>query len=906
MKIQIVDKNDNAWFWCDENVLYTQNQDETLDSANVRVSHLKSEIEIEPFDRVVLYDETGRFFDNYFYLGIDTYERLEEGIDEPTYTYDISLFSETKLLETEILPNLKTTQQIAPYKSLYDYMSIYLNLYGKKIRVAGEWKNAWTLDSSQKFLTKFSETCPEQQWNTPTLREVLTDLMMVVDCIPTMRNGVISFIDLREIGNEIEFYNYVRKSQSSADYLSNIRMQMTNVMQTQIDGVKNSVSRTEFIHFTSPTMIATSENLILETMYPILNVKKLKLWMHYFTRGGSSDDVNIRCIDLANAYNPDTPTDIVSLVKEKKEYDALEVKYRGYLIDNGGNADSIISQTASDVAKYQNYCVYYNRYGKTIEGWNVVTKQPITINPANWLSMSTIQALQVLTLGWSSDWMAIDSISSRVSNANAYYECYFEIEYETTMDALCSTTKQDYPSNSRTIMDNQTNSFVDAFSQGRLEVNKANRLGNVMFMINQRIEEDDNINKLLKIKDTYKGAIVYQAQYQIYTDHCEVNAYACLNYVLKDYWTGIRSRPRTYNNAQDEALERHDLFKKYAEFSFSQCNEYLYDGDPLYYPQQQKDLADWCVSPLKNGLAVAPIKYAFVKTSKGATTYPESGYEFALDCISRVIGNSVVFTFGFTDNTIVGKWADVSASNAYGEITDDEVTAYGGIPLQYAKYVDDRYEFEDIYFKLLTNINFLGNDGTMPQNDGDHVPTGLGDNIFNRLYKIPKIATDVYSASDVKASDCILNYYKDNRETPTISYQIEYCCDNRDIYFNTELVREHQGVRTADISLNDIVFYKGNYVYGKDDLTGLTADSNIVHSITSLNLYSCGISFFGSDLDDYKGGLYAVRNGKILLGVNFKETGTKIIYLNILKDRDKFVYTTNSSGTKVKGGSIIQ
>ena len=888
MKIQIVDKNDNAWFWCDENVLYTQNQDETLDSANVRVSHLKSEIEIEPFDRVVLYDETGRFFDNYFYLAIDTYERLEEGIDEPTYTYDISLFSETKLLETEILPNLKTTQQLTPYKSLYDYMSIYLNLYGKKIRIGGEWENAWTLDSSQRFYDKFNVTCPEQQWNTPTLREVLTDLMMVVDCIPTMRNGVISFIDLREIGNEIEFYNYVRKSQSSADYLSNIRMQMTNVMQTQIAGVKNSVSRTEFIHFTSPTMKITSEDTILETMYPILNIKHL--WMC-----ATTGSYKLMKFDLCAMLNPNNNDDTVSsFVKEKKEYDTLQTLYRGF---QNSTSIGIALINASTISSYQNYCVYYNRYGKTIEGWNRLTKQYFS---NNWgIEETTLTYLQTLLQAWST---ANGTIGG---NSNSYFKAFFEIEYETTMDALCSTTKQDYPSNSRTIMDNQTNSFVDAFSQGRLEVNKANRLGNVMFMINQRIEEDDNINKLLKIKDTYKGAIVYQAQYQIYTDHCEVNAYACLNYILRDYWTGIKSRPRTYNNAQDEALERHDLFKKFAEFSFNRCNEYLYDGDPQYYPQQTKDLASWCVSPLKNGLVVAPIKYAFVKTSKGTTAYPESGYEFALDCISRVIGNSVVFTFGFTDNTIVGKYVDVNDINGVGDVSDEDVTEYGGILMQYAKYVDDRYEFQDIYFKLLTNINFLGNDGTMPTEDGEQLYVAGARALWERLCLTPKIATDVYTSSDVKASDCILNYYKDNRETPTISYQIEYCCDNRDIYFNTELVREHQGVRTADTSTSNIVIYKGDYVYGKDNLTDLTATGYTL-SISNTNVYTNAITFYGGDIEGYKGGLYAVRNGKILLGVNFKETGTKIIYLNILKDRDKFVYTTNSSGTKVKGGSIIQ
>lgn len=903
MKIQIVDKNNNAWFDCDENVIYQQHQDETLDSANLRISHLPSEIEIEPFDRVIMWDETERFFDNYFYLAVDTYERTEEGLDNPTYAYDISLFSETKLLETEILPNLIITQQISPFKSIYNYLDIYLKLYGKKVRIGGNWVNAWTLDSSMKFLTKFSATCPEMQWNTPTLREVFTDLMMVVDCIPTMRNGVISFIDLQEVGSEIDYYNYVKKSQSSADYLSNIRMQMTNVLQTKIDGVKNSVNRTEYIHFTSPTMLVNSENTILETMYPILNIKHLYLCL---TGEASPVDTDpnywFMKIDLCNYASRQYPTDIQSLIKERKEYDALETLYRGYQITNIGG-DAITNQTASDVAKYQNYCVYYNRFGKTIEGWSRITKQ--YINYQFGAEKTTLQALQVMTIDASSSTYRMPT--SFIETFASYFKCFFEIEYETTMDALCSTTKQDYPNNSRTIMDNQTNSFVDAFSQGRLEVNKANRLGNVMYMINQRIEEDNNLAKLLKIKDTYKGAIVYQAQYQIYTDHAEVNAYACLNYILRDYWTGIKSRPRTYNNAMDEALERHDLYKKFAEFSFSSCSEYLKDGE--FYPTQTKDLAWWCVSPFRDGIDVSPIKYAFVHTEcgDGSIRFPSDvNYEFALDCISRVIGNSVVFTFGFTDNTIVGKWADVTTNGA-GTLDDrtivDKDAGYGGVPLQYSRYIDDRYEFQDIYFKLINNINFLGNDGTMPDNDGERIDYAVISNVWNRLYKIPEIKNDVATNYDVDIDGCILDYKKDNRETPTISCQIEYCCDNRDMYFTIDLVRNHQGVRTTDTSLLDTLVYTGTYVYGKDTLTDLTLTGAIV-TPSGINVYSARIEIDG--IDSYKGGVYLVKNGKILMGLNFKETGSKIFYLNILKDRDKNVYTTNSEGTKVRSGTIKQ
>ena len=50
----------------------TKNYNETLDSAEIRISHLTEPLNIEPFDKVVLRDENNRLGGD-MYMCVDTY-----------------------------------------------------------------------------------------------------------------------------------------------------------------------------------------------------------------------------------------------------------------------------------------------------------------------------------------------------------------------------------------------------------------------------------------------------------------------------------------------------------------------------------------------------------------------------------------------------------------------------------------------------------------------------------------------------------------------------------------------------------------------------------------------------------------------------------------------------------------
>lgn len=696
-----------------EGSVYKKNYNETLDSYIAKITNLSERIDIEPYDEVVLTDtNTNSVFgmSKSYTMLVDTYHETMVSVNPKIYDYEIYLFSKTKLLEGAICPNLAITPSRTDDKrSIYFYISEYMRLYcpKKRVKVNGsiEYQSIIKVPSDGEFAAKFADSAPELQWNTPNLREVLNDLFIIKDCIPIVNaDNELDFLDLtktnKDISNE-QTINYIERSQSSDDYVSEIQMNMQNVMNTSIDGVKNTVTTCERLAFNAENYLANSDNVILKTNYPILRVKHL--WLYFVgvlhnTKGADNGQYVILKTDLCDIQGG-------NFVKEKDEYDTLPVIYR-----IGDVPNSIAGKSNT-----QNYCIYYTRYTNQISGFTTQTKNETFL----WFETgvnNTIQLLKEIAASNASTNIAgnmsgyiIDS-DKIASIINSYYSSFFQIEYETTTESVFRAAKVDKPINNRVIIDNQTNSFVDAYTQGKLEYQKANRLGNPMLNINQRTLNSGE--RLIDIGDYYIDGIdkyiVYSVEYQIYKDHTEVNAAATKDYILKNYFVGVKQKVRTWVNAKDEALERHDLKKVYCEFA--EEDSIYNDGDIA--------LTNDLLSPiLVNETKTHPIKSCWVFTKNGETRYPNSAYYY-IDCLARVIGNSIVLTTGFKDNYTVSvtpdtnalfpndsteyiKFSTNSSSVAFPAISDDITKAikdngYGGVPLANNKYVDIDGNFDRI------------------------------------------------------------------------------------------------------------------------------------------------------------------------------------------------------------------
>lgn len=794
--MQIIFKKKNAnttdrTFYADEGSTLTENYNETLDSAVIRLSHLPASLNIEPFDKVVLHDEVTykpnillpaipRLSDRY--MCVDTYTETMESLDPVLYSYEIHLFSETKELEGVVLPNLSITQlPDGTSRSVWYYLHQFLDVlycpyrYTEAVGGVNGIENKYYF--ANRVQTKFSSIdCPEMQWNNPTLREVLNDLMMVGDCIVVMKNNVIDYIDLTEKKNAINTnkVNYIQKSQSSEDYVSELKMEMLNVMQTSLPNVKSTVDRVEYLTFKADDggYVVTEENMCLFTQYPILKIKHLYMtWQVY---DENSEYFTMYKCDLRNLAFKNGNYE--NFVYEYTQYSALPVRR--------WNQASLSEVT-------QNVAVYYKMGSNIISGFNTLSKKIWTMTDKETTLTRFKNAIPDVALNLLSDRISSNDMEGKENEQNSWFSTFFTIEYETTADAVFGAGKSDAPTHNRTVVDNQTNSFVDAYNQGFMEYQKANRLGNHQLFINARYT--DNWSSLIKIGDYYNDSIIFQTQYQIYKEHIEVNATATKDYILKDYFTGVKARIRSWKIADEsQSFTRHELQKYYLEFSKTQKSVNTEITNTVAYYFLSSLYSDY----------LRPLKYCFINGEDTAGyNYPAYDKYYSVELLGRIVGNSVVFTFGFDDNfTACGKRISSSfdASSDINPSTRETATVvdlfdikksyidnYGGVPLEDTRYVDNNGEMKKV--KYWFTYDYIK--PTLPAERLAATPTTTSSNqektFFGTVLQYP-ITTDVFSSYIKFYKEKY--FYKDNREIIKLSTQFEFCSDTHDIVFTKKFL----------------------------------------------------------------------------------------------------------------------
>lgn len=904
MKVKIGTK----WYDIDEGATITENFNQTLDSANIRISHLYTEINIEPYDDVILHDENNRLEDKY--MCVDSYTRNEEGLDNPTYSYEISLFSLTKKLENIILPNLSITpHRTGVVLNIYDYLNRYLNQY--------KGNNDWVLSSRcyDKFGPNIenSNLAPELQWSTPTLREVFDTLMMVKDCICVLKyqnnRYEIDYMDLTETNDmgTKSGINYIQQSQSSDDYISEIRMQLQNVMQTSVEGVNNVIRTTEYVPFTSDEWRVTDENFYIKTQFPILRVNHL--WIYLFpceyegpTAGGFEFIQKMIKVDLCDLKTNVEDTG-GSLLKESKEYETMPILYRTDLNKDSSFANYQDYKVDQYFSQYKNYCIYYTRGSNRIEGFSATSKQTVfSIGEATtlqWIkNLAIVSAVNDNVLNSEHalpNW--INLIESPLLNLNCvtYYSTFFQIEYETTYNATFSASKEIKPRNRRVIADNQDNAWVDIYSQGFLEYQKANRLGNKSIMINQRTQEND----FIKIQDKRNKDIVFRTQYQIYQDFINVNAWATPHFVLQNYFTGIKSKVRTWVNAKEEALQRHELIKLYCEMSYSPKAEQNISSSLARYLLS-------CIETIRN----KPIRYAGVNIYTGAVMQeePKTFGLYSLNCATRLVGKSIVITFGFDDNWFVSKHVYYDDQEELGIYRDNihqgntvgqswyppyirtaigsgvGTQPYGGVPLNNYGYTDSRGEFNRIEYLFANDID-LGSD--LPNISTEDITETQIKDLFQAIFDLPKVQDNAFSSS-TKFSNS-LDLVKDNKEIPIISTQFEFRTDSEEIIITEAFAKEQEAIRSITLTEGSGGHPYGTIgkphlkIYSSNVLQRALPDNkqllnNAYYELTELNNSSCQLEFHNLS-GDY---IYVCdNNNNLLFAFKKQNTNTTNLFFNI-------------------------
>ena len=217
--------------------VFTDEFNETLGSATIvldNISHSDRLTNLESYEYVEILKSNDNGEEVSFMLVDNFVEKIQNIVDDvekTIYHYDISLMSETKLLEKIQLPNLAITHSLVNgQKTIYDYIIQYMTLYNPKVKmITGE--NTWEYTGfikidNEKLKNRFGNTkCADLSLSKPTLRQLLTSLMIQEKCIPIIKNRTLDFIDFTEkptIFEKDETINFIVKSQASDSFINTI------------------------------------------------------------------------------------------------------------------------------------------------------------------------------------------------------------------------------------------------------------------------------------------------------------------------------------------------------------------------------------------------------------------------------------------------------------------------------------------------------------------------------------------------------------------------------------------------------------------------------------------------------------------------------------------------------------
>ena len=214
------------------------------------------------------------------------------------------------------------------------------------------------------------------------------------------------------------------------------------------------------------------------------------------------------------------------------------------------------------------------------------------------------------------------------------------------------------------------------------------------------------------------------------------------------------------------------------------------------------NLAKYFLSPLY-ATEIRPLRYCICYFETNDENY---GW-YSVDLLGRIIGNSIVFTFGINDNFGIGKSVaeittndiDVSRFDNENEhkifsIKNSFVNKYGGVPLKDVKYVDNNGEFINVEYRFASGVS----DGYFPQSlimDGIGILVGPNSQKQWMLEQcnLPLVSTSSFSSYTKYSKNKLL--YKDNREMPKISTQFEFCSDTHNIVFTKKFLQLQECIR---------------------------------------------------------------------------------------------------------------
>lgn len=763
-------------------------------------------------------------------------------------------------------------------RSIYHYLSQYVEEYSTTIRKQS--KNGVLTQKfalSDEVRNKFGEIiCPEMQWNNPTLRQVINDLMMIKDCIPVIRDyGVIDFIDLSVTDStpvDMKYINFINSHRSGAEYISELHMELKNVLQSNVDNINNVITVTEYITLRAKSgHEITTDNLELKVRFPIYEIENVSVC------GSITGEIKEEGDRITRKWWSEV--NITPYIYEKKEFDVLNIKY---IKPPFGMIEY------KDIGKYQNSSFYYSRGSQTIENLFLKTQTKVGfLTFEGMLIRSVFLKCTLVNLNLSDDYDF-----SKIDD-NDFVSYTYKITYKTPASCLFRASKNG-SNNKRITIDNQTNSYIDPYSQGLLEYMKANRTGNEQKTAAARYDLA-HLDKIAKLGQTIDGAIIYKREISFHRDYAVVNYSMTPNYVLKDYYTGIRAKIRSWKIADsNDALERHDLRKFYVCLSdknrvdditlsnISNCDNAWFFTSFIWRIGGEQD-GNYKVQLTKFGLFQYNIR-------ENNAFFPTNGY-YSLDLSSRIVGMSLCFTLGFYDNYIVGT---AITHKVYNDSNVIESRWQEDL-----KYTDTNGEFEKYMFFLSDKINNT-NGFQIPINalyyekkDGVKQPIIDKSQFYDPLIKNADLFPFTKASNvDKYYFSVVFPFHKDNSEITRGTVQFEMLSDNINMYYLGNAFMLWQQTLRTDNKMPVLRLFSGS----KDEFTDRRKNDLPTNAISIENfniIRNQGSKQFtiNAPLNTENAYFLTDELNRVILAFKTPENADSItFYFNVLENLDLNVY----------------
>ena len=767
----------------------------------------------------------------YKHLLVDQFYEENINLTGEIFKYKIELFSETKKLEMIQLPNISITQPLMNIKkiSVYEYLVRFVNMYSPKIKIATDKKNkVWNYEQKYSIDSNLEKIfgnvyAPDFSLNTPTLKDVLSQLMLVKDMIPYVKDDVIYGMDITKRNGRFddnkEYVNYISGSRSSDNHADNLRRNYGNALSQD-----KSCRMVEYLGFrNSDEALLTLDNMRLETRFPIYKINKI--YLCYYKKGkiisgGSVTDK--KKIFLCKQ-------DITKLVKLDSERNLLSQDWNSFT----ENISSI-----DDLAKYKLSTVGYSIGSKYITGWGTKYSYPQgwwdvnktyieniltyidNFNPYGIYQYGYITKMGNLEDGevFSTDGMTIyDKIVNPFSNNSLLFKSmFFIVDYNSFYNGAVVHSK-DFGNDDITINDNSSSSLTLLEQDGLFQKEKVNRFGNKAIQINARY---DSIDKLQSLGSVYESnyetdVIIYHREYNIYDNVINAVYYGTKDYVLKNYFTNVYAKHRTYNlMSYNDSIVRAE--NKKMMVLLSKDNAYYENENRQFEFQKFNDESYLSklmsfATPSEEALSIdyferkQRINYGVI------SKYTSSGFarNYLSDVNEFVSGNSLCFNLKMFDNVSSGVYIDEREPTVDASVKDD----FTGSVQKWHMMVDDTdtgfikdlgfsvFHFEQDYYFRDKMVN-------------DSEEEIIKDSVYKNLFKLPYFNVNLVTNANV--TNLITGKYeinKDNKEIIDMTFQIEPITDSEDILFSQWLVKLSNMLDTYDkfdtnVTTTDIMGYE--------------------------------------------------------------------------------------------------